>query len=145
MTLPISHPLDLRPYFFDQGICFECRQCGACCVGDPGTIYLSEGEINIVIKYLGMDREGFIDRFCYPFKDSYSLGEDCRGRCLFFDNGCTIYPVRPMQCRTFPFWFSNVRSQARWCQIQQQCPGIGTGPCYSRDQILTIVRSTMHL
>ncbi|WP_408938899.1 YkgJ family cysteine cluster protein [Helicobacter sp. MIT 00-7814] len=28
--------------------------------------------------------------------------------CIFFENGkCAIYPVRPKQCRDFPFWESH--------------------------------------
>jgi len=30
-----------------------------------------------------------------------------RGECLFFQKGhCSVYPVRPLTCRVFPFWFS---------------------------------------
>jgi Fe-S-cluster containining protein len=30
-----------------------------------------------------------------------------KGECLFFEKGsCTIYPVRPLVCRVYPFWFS---------------------------------------
>lgn len=30
-----------------------------------------------------------------------------KGECLFFEKGaCGIYPVRPLACRVFPFWFS---------------------------------------
>ena len=33
-----------RPYFFDRGIHFECRRCGACCTGDPGIVYADKDE-----------------------------------------------------------------------------------------------------
>ena len=132
-------------YFFDSGLQFECRQCGACCVGEPGTIYVFNEEIDAIATFINLDRKDFRHRYLYPFRDSYSILEDDQGRCLFFDDGCTIYPVRPKQCRTFPFWFSNLRSEKHWRKIAGQCPGIGHGRWYSREEIFTIVATTMSL
>lgn len=36
--------LDQRSNFFDAGIRFECRRCGACCTGDPGIVRVNERE-----------------------------------------------------------------------------------------------------
>lgn len=134
-----------RPYFFDTGIRFECRRCGECCTGEPGTIYVTRNEIASLAEHLHLAVDDFTQRFLYPFKDSYSIGEHPDGRCLFYDNGCTVYPLRPNQCRTYPFWFSNLRSQSRWRMIEKTCPGIGHGRLYSRDEILAIVRTTMRI
>jgi Fe-S-cluster containining protein len=134
--------LDQRPYFFDAGIYFACRRCGDCCVGDPGTIYVSEGEVNALAQHFKINSSDFIRRYLYPFKDSYSIREDDRGRCLFFDNGCSIYSLRPCQCRTFPFWFENLRSENRWQKVAHQCPGIGSGRLYSCEENLSIVQTT---
>jgi len=132
-----------RSYFFDQGICFECRQCGACCTGDPGTVYVNSDEIERIAEYFSVGVSDFIDGYLYPIKEGHSIKEHSDGRCLFYDNGCTIYPVRPEQCRTFPFWFENLRSSKKWKRTSDQCPGIGCGPRYSKVQILDIVRSDM--
>ena len=135
--------LDRRPYFFDDGIRFQCRRCGRCCTGEPGTISVSADEIRSLADHLGLTVDVFTRRYLYPYKDSYSIGEHADGRCLFFDDGCSIYPWRPHQCRTFPFWFSNLRSEDRWMSIADQCPGIGHGRRYSRSEILELVRSTL--
>ena len=137
--------LEQRPYFFDAGIRFQCQRCGACCTGEPGTIYVGQDEIVPLAAHLGMSVDDFIQRYLYPFKDSYSIGEHADGRCLFFENGCTIYPLRPHQCRTFPFWFSNLRSETRWRGIRKKCPGIGRGPRYGRDEILAVVQTALGL
>jgi Fe-S-cluster containining protein len=136
------NPQAVRPYFFDAGIRFECRQCHQCCVGDHGTIYVTADEIASLAGHLHLSIAAFTERFLYPYKDSYSIGEHPDGRCLFFDNGCTVYPLRPNQCRTFPFWFSNIRSEERWHAIAKACPGIGRGRLYLRDEILAIVKTT---
>lgn len=136
------NPAD-RSYFFDHGLRFNCQQCGACCVGEPGTIYVANAEIGTIAASLNLSVDDFTQRYLYPFKDSYSIKEDDQGRCLFFDQGCTIYPIRPLQCRTFPFWFSNLRSENRWRHIKSQCPGIGSGRRYTRSEILKMIQESM--
>ena len=137
------HP-EIR-YFFDQGLSFECQGCGVCCTGAPGTIYVAQEEIGAIAKHLGLGVSDFIARYLYPYKDSFSIGEDVRGNCLLFHEGCRVYPVRPFQCRAFPFWFSNVRSESRWKKIARQCPGIGRGRRYSKEEIIVIARKTMKI
>ncbi len=136
----INYP---RSYFFDRGLRFACQQCGTCCTGAPGTIFVSADEVCTIAAHLKVAEPVFIETYLYPFKSSYSIGEDTEGQCLFYDNGCRIYPVRPLQCRTFPFWFSNLRSQRAWQQVAVQCPGIGKGPVYTKEEIMALARSTM--
>lgn len=132
-------------YFFDDGLYFKCLRCGNCCTGDPGTIYVSDAEIASIAAHLQLAVDTFRAVYLYPYKDSYSIKEDHRGHCLFYRQGCAIYRLRPLQCRTFPFWFSNVRSESRWRRIADQCPGIGRGRRYCREEIMKIVRSTMQI
>jgi Fe-S-cluster containining protein len=129
-------------YFFDEGLYFQCQGCGACCTGAPGTIYVGPGEIGPMAAHVGLDASEFKRRYLYPYKESFSIREDRRGNCLFFDHGCTIYPVRPFQCRAFPFWFDNVRSRSRWRDVARQCPGIGKGKHYSRAEIIALAQET---
>lgn len=145
MNLFLLHELESgrRAYFFDKGLRFACRQCGACCVGEPGTIYVAEAEIETIAASLNLSVYVFTEQYLYPFKDSYSIKEDDQGRCLFFDQGCTIYPIRPLQCRTFPFWFCNLRSEDRWRHTKSQCPGIGSGRYYSQSEILKMIQESM--
>jgi Fe-S-cluster containining protein len=137
--------LELRSYFFDAGIRFQCERCGACCTGEPGTIFVTRDEIVSLAAHVNLAVDDFIRRYLYPFEDSYSIGEHADGRCLFFENGCTVYDLRPHQCRTFPFWFSNLRSESRWREIRKECPGIGRGRLFSREEILALIRTTLRL
>lgn len=129
-------------YFFDRGLRFRCRQCGRCCTGDPGTVYVAPDEITAIAAYLGTDLRTLTSSMLYPFRDSYSIREDEHGNCLMYDTGCRIYPVRPRQCRSYPFWFTNLRSRYAWKQTASQCPGIGKGPLFSRDEILAFLDGT---
>lgn len=134
-----------RKYFFDKGICFECTNCGSCCTGEPGIIYVNEEEISVIAEFVDVQREIFVQRCLYPFQDSYSIQESADGRCIFYENGCAIYPVRPMQCRTFPFWFQNMRSEQSFEEVTLRCPGIGKGPLYSKETILECIGQSYHL
>ena len=131
--------LDQRSYFFDEGIRFECRRCGACCTGCPGVVRVNEKEIAGIAAHLDISGSEVVDAVVYRWQNGYSIKEASDGRCLFFEDGCRIYPVRPIQCRTFPFWFSNLRSEIRWNKIRNQCPGIGSGRLYTKAEILDIL------
>ena len=145
MNTRADDPWSRRTYFFDSGLRFACQRCGKCCTGTPGSIYVGSNEIHPIASYLGLSASRFLRTYTYPFKDSRSIGEDKDGNCLFFDGGCKIYPVRPLQCSTFPFWFSNMRSELRWRDVSRQCPGIGEGPLFDGSLIMEIALKTMHI
>jgi len=131
--------LDRHRYFFDSGIRFQCQRCGACCTGAPGVVRVSGEEAIAIADFLGLPVQQTIETFLYPWEDGYSIREADDGRCRFFEDGCRIYAVRPRQCRTFPFWISLLRSEARWDSIRSQCAGIGKGPLYTKGEILDIL------
>jgi uncharacterized protein len=60
----------------------------------------------------------------------YSLVEKYDYDCIFLTRdgegatGCLIYPVRPMQCRTWPFWNENLKSPEEWRRAAGKCLGI---------------------
>jgi Fe-S-cluster containining protein len=41
--------------------------------------------------------------------------------------GCAIYEVRPLQCRTWPFWPENLESQKSWDRAARRCHGMNHG------------------
>jgi Fe-S-cluster containining protein len=71
-----------------------------------------------------------------------SLKERADGDCVFYDRqaGCTVYPVRPRQCRTWPFWESNVASPADWATTAAECPGCNQGELIPTEEITRRVK-----
>jgi uncharacterized protein len=130
-------------YFFDSGIRFECRHCGTCCTGDPGIIRISLQEIEFLSNFLKLSIPDLTRIYLRPLASGFSIAEESDGRCRFYDQGCRIYPARPLQCRSYPFWFSQMRSMLEWKKTLFQCPGIGNGPLYSRERILYLISRTM--
>jgi Fe-S-cluster containining protein len=130
---------DRMTYFFDSGIKFTCRQCGQCCTGETGTIYTAPVELQPIANFLHLSVQELIGWALYPYKDSYSIKERADGACIFYSGGCSIYPVRPAQCRSFPFWITTMRSAYAWKHTVRACPGIGHGRLYTRGEILAIL------
>jgi Fe-S-cluster containining protein len=71
-----------------------------------------------------------------------TLIEYSNGDCVFFDGQtrkCTVYEDRPRQCKTWPFWDSNVRTEQAWRETCEACPGSGRGQLYPIEKILESV------
>ena len=129
-----------QSYFFDGGLRFECTQCGKCCTGAPGVVRVGEVELAALARLRGVSRAEFGREFLKPFEGGWSLRERADGSCVFLHEGkCGVYAARPAQCRTFPFWLKNLRSEEAWRDTARECPGIGRGPVRSREEILQAV------
>jgi len=112
------------PYSFNPEACKRCP--GRCCNGESGNVWVSREEIDAIAEFLGINPKEFILEYlrqvsgCYSIKDLRSANNYA---CVFFDeikNGCSIYPVRPEQCRTFPFW-SHFKEHPE--KVFEECPG----------------------
>ncbi len=127
--------------FYEEGLHFSCQQCSSCCRYDPGFVFLSKKDADILADALKMTYNDFIESYCrwIPVGDGLeklSLRELSNYDCIFWKNGgCTVYPSRPLQCRTFPFWQSILHSEAAWNGTKESCPGMGKGDYHSRDEI----------
>lgn len=125
--------------WYANGLRFECTQCGDCCTGAPGFVWVNAEEISALARLVGIDEVDEFERL-YVRKVGVrkSLVEFPNGDCVFFDTekrNCSVYSARPRQCKTWPFWNSNLRSPEAWEQTCHQCPGSGKGKLYSLEQI----------
>jgi len=87
---------------------------------------------------LGLEVEAFESRFVRHVGIRRSLVEFANGDCVFFDNRsrkCQVYEERPRQCRTWPFWKSNLSSPEAWDEMCESCPGSGKGKLYQLEEI----------
>ena len=124
--------------WYKDGLRFKCSGCGDCCTGEPGFVWFNRTEGQAISKSLGMKVDEFYSDYARKIGIRYSLKEFSNGDCVFFDNekrSCQIYEHRPMQCRTWPFWGSNLQTPETWEQTCKDCPGSGTGRLYSLTEI----------
>lgn len=126
-----------RPWYA-AGLCFECRSdCGACCTdhGEYAYLYLEEGDVERLAGFLGWSPERFRERHT-ALDDGRPVlalsGPDCT---FLRGTRCAVYPVRPVQCRTFPFWRENLVSAEEWIQLSEFCPGIDAGERHDLETI----------
>jgi Fe-S-cluster containining protein len=127
-----------EPWYRD-GLRFECTQCGDCCTGAPGYVWVTNEEIAALAKEIGEeDIERFIALYVRNVGVRKSLREYSDGACVFFDTEarkCTVYHARPRQCRTWPFWDSNLRTPEAWQATCEVCPGSGRGNLVQLNEI----------
>jgi len=119
--------------WYHKGLKFECTQCGACCSGDPGFVWVNQAEVEAMAHAMQMELEAFRDKFTRRVGSRTSLVEYPDGDCIFLDpqtRGCLVYAARPTQCRTWPFWGSNLKTREDWQETCAVCPGAGTGKLY---------------
>lgn len=126
-----------RPWY-GNGLRFRCTQCGNCCTGDPGGVWVDDADVAAIADYLNKSVGEVRLLYTRPLSGRTSLREFPNGDCTFLDsqtNKCMIYPVRPTQCRTWPFWRSNIESPEAWQKTRQVCPGAGCGELVSLELI----------
>ncbi len=112
-------------FSFDEKACKKCG--GKCCIGESGNIFANKEELELLRVYLGLSEEEFRLKFLRKvgFRTSFKEVEFEEGfACIFFDQvkrNCKIYPYRPLQCRTFPFW-NYFKSHKE--DLKKECLGI---------------------
>ncbi len=111
---------------------FKCTHCGTCCTDTKTLVTLSYYDILRIAQFFDLDLKGCKDILgFYLLKKDFPLERIKQlvlpparleeglavmgllkkpdGTCIYYDRGskrCTIYDIRPMVCRTFPFTFS---------------------------------------
>ncbi|MEZ6186493.1 MAG: YkgJ family cysteine cluster protein [Planctomycetota bacterium] len=129
--------------WYAEGLRFTCTQCGNCCRGpDPGYVEVGAEEVEALAEFLELDVEEFGRRYVRRTSDGrVSLTEKPNLDCIFWsdDQGCEVYPARPVQCRTFPFWPEVLESPETWDEYAAECPGMQGGRRYPLSQIRQIM------
>lgn len=139
--------------WYGEGLSFACTQCGNCCTGPPGFVWVEDDEAEAIAKHLKLSVTEFRRRFARRHNGHWTLKEtpaDGKGYdCVFLRRDtegralCSIYPVRPTQCRTWPFWPENIRSERAWNRAANTCPGMKYGAnFYPAEQVRILAEKT---
>jgi len=124
---------------------FRCIKCGICC-GDTKEktrhILLLTPEAEQIAKITVQP----ISKFAVEIKGkapySYEMKKRAEdGKCVFLENNrCTIYPLRPLICRFYPFELKMSRSRKYKFLFTAECPGINKGRMLSEDYFRKMFR-----
>jgi hypothetical protein len=140
MGLLKSKPVETGRKWYAAGLRFGCKRCGHCCSGAPGYVWVNRESVERIASFLGCEDGRLGREHLRRVGLRYSLTEKPGGDCIFLireqgRTGCAIHPVRPAQCRTWPFWSENLRSASAWETAGRDCPGINSGKLHSSEQI----------
>lgn len=118
--------------WYKEGLKFQCTGCGKCCTGPSGYVFVSEEEISQMAIVLKMSPDLFKRKYTRLCDNRYALTEKKQQSgeydCVFLEgNKCTVYQARPHQCRTFPWWPDNLKTEESWKLAAKECEGINDG------------------
>ncbi|MGE5554732.1 MAG: YkgJ family cysteine cluster protein [Methanocella sp.] len=116
---------------YPSDVCFSCNCCGICCADTDHKlrhILLLESEAEEISNTTGKPIEDFANEsngthpYIYEMKKQY-------GDCIFLkDNKCTIYELRPLICRFYPFELKySPDKRTHVFTVTKECPMIGQG------------------
>ncbi|ETV96778.1 hypothetical protein H310_10084 [Aphanomyces invadans] len=120
-------------------VAFKCSACGKCCTGKGGKVRVNTREVEAIADHLSIPtkelRRHYLRRHRDDDFDSLKQTPDDR-QCIFLDGKqCSIYPVRPTQCQTYPFWPQQLISKYDWTLASKECEGILLDPSSDDDII----------
>ena len=112
-----------------EGVSFSCQpDCGKCCDQPGGIVFLKPMDAEILAKHHSMSVEEWLERDCDRTIDGRFIlkSDDVTDICIYLegDKKCSVYESRPSQCKAYPFWSENLRSDKSWNNTISFCPGI---------------------
>lgn len=78
-------------------------------------------------QFLNIEVALFMRKYIRQKDNRYALIEKKSQNfdCIFLqDKKCSLYAVRPKQCRTFPWWQQNLTTPESWKRAAEDCEGI---------------------
>ena len=127
--------------WYKEGLRFKCTECGKCCTGSSGYVWVTEEEICSMAMVLNIPPDLFKRKYTRSSGNRTALIEKkaLNGDydCIFLkDKKCQVYQARPKQCRTFPWWPEHLKSEENWKLAAQECEGINDeAPLWTHAQI----------
>jgi len=135
------------PLYKRETLRFGCTKCGACCSGGPDyQVWLAQDEPGKIREYLDVSNAWLYKRYVSRLaNEEVVLRSSPNGDCVFLDaeRRCRIYPVRPLQCKSYPFWPEVVTSSRAWKREAKRCEGINQGMPVSVKNIENIIAIQM--
>jgi hypothetical protein len=94
-----------------------------------GEVYLTEEDLTRIAAHLSLKPADFEAQHVLRTTRSLRLRKPPDRQCLFHREGrCSIHPIKPVQCRVFPFWPEIIESAEAWDETARNCPGMNKGP-----------------
>jgi Fe-S-cluster containining protein len=137
--------LRLKVNFDYPEVRFHCVRCGICC-GDTKDKNRHVLLLKTEAKQIAEATLQPIFQFAVEIKGrtpySYEMKKSEDGKCVFLENKrCTIYPIRPLICRFYPFELKVLHNKKYTFLYTEECPGINKGRLLSEDYFRRMFRT----
>lgn len=116
-----------------EALRFECQPGCITCCDRYGFVYLTEDDLQKISAYVGMTTAAFEAKYVYRTKNQVRLRKPRVAECHFLlkradgTGGCKVHAVKPVQCRTYPYWPELIEYPDVWEHEATRCPGINKG------------------
>jgi Fe-S-cluster containining protein len=136
---------------YPANVRFECNGCGLCC-GDTKTkkrhILLLEAELAAISAETSMPMQEFSESTEGKKPYVAEMRKTSEGKCVFLKaNRCTVYGVRPLICRFYPFELKFRGGKEKHVfRFTLECPAIGKGKKITKadfERLFTLARERL--
>lgn len=87
------------------------------------------------MEHLDIPRKEFMRNHCSRL-EGRTIIKFKEGVCsLAQEDRCTVYNVRPIQCKAWPFWVENLDEWVWHEEVASICPGVNRGRLYSKKEV----------
>ena len=121
---------------YPKNVGFVCKRCAQCCGDTEDTVrhvLLLKTDAQRISKETLLDSHEFAKDVSGFEPYIYEMKKTSGGKCFFLKNNrCTIYEIRPLICRFYPFELKNLGNNNYHFSYTNKCPGIGNGPHLKR-------------
>ena len=112
----------------ERSLLFTCQRCGFCCHGET-TVSLDESDQQRMLDHLGLRGEVVGQRYWRVTGQTVQM-RIVEHRCIFYHDGCSVYPGRPWRCAEWPLVRAILIDEANFTAISDSCPGINKDLSY---------------
>ena len=118
-------------FHYPADICFACSKCGLCC-GDTPTnkrhVLLLRSDVDRIATETNREISTFASEVYGKKPYLYEMHKNVDGKCVFLqENKCTLYAVRPLICRFYPFELTSDQKGFCTFRVTDECPGVCPG------------------
>jgi len=128
---------------YPKEIRFECSRCGICCGDTPEKLrhpLLLDDEAEKIAAFVGRPVSEFAERVKGREPYTYDM-KKVGGKCVFLaGHECTIYSVRPLVCRFYPFELKAAEKGQHEFHPTDECLGLGKGKKLRKEHFRELFR-----
>jgi len=140
---------NILEFDYPRKIRFECEKCALCC-GDTKDRVRRILLLEIEAKRISQKTHKGVDSFAEKLDGFepyvYMMKKTENGKCVFLkDNLCTIYQIRPLICRFYPFELKEDENHKHAFAYTVECPAIGKGPYLGKCYFERLFKTSMKI